>query len=139
MKLILVMLSFAAANLFNSCSKSLDLKEGTVELRLHECADGIIAGDDLKLCFDAVVSDSRCPANAMCIWQGTATAKFSFTKNGEPQTFNLSTITMPPAYTKDTILSGYKIEFINLSPYPGTVPAPIPDNQMKAEVKITKM
>ena len=84
------------------------------------------------------MSDSRCPANAVCIWQGAGTATFSFTKNGDTHIFNLSTITMKPNYTKDTVIAGYKIEFIDLSPYPGTVADPIPDSQRKAELKITK-
>ena len=140
MKVFLSILLFTTLTAFvNSCSKSGDkFREGTIELKISECEDGRIAGNDLKLCFDAVVSDSRCPANAMCIWQGAATATFSFTKNGATHRFDLSTITMKPNYTKDTIIAGYKIELINLSPYPGTVADPIPDSQRKAEVKITK-
>jgi len=134
------MLLFITLTAFvNSCSKSGNkFKEGTIELKLSDCENGNIAGDDLKLCFDAVVSDSRCPANAVCIWQGAATASFSFTKNGKTHRFNLSTINMQPNYTKDTVIAEYKIEFINLFPYPGTVVDPIPDSQRKAELKITK-
>ncbi len=140
MKLFLSILLFTTLTAFvNSCSKSGDkFREGIVELKFSDCENGNIDGDDLKLCFDAVVSDSRCPANAVCIWQGAATATFSFTKNGHSHNFNLSTITLPPNYTKDTVIVGYKIEFIDLSPYPGTVADPIPDSQRKAEVKITK-
>ena len=140
MKLLLSILLFITLTAFvNSCSKSGNkFKEGTIELKLSDCENGNIAGDDLKLCFDAVVSDSRCPANAVCIWQGAATASFSFTKNGKTHRFNLSTIKLQPNYTKDTVIAEYKIEFINLFPYPGTVADPIPDSQRKAEVKITK-
>jgi len=140
MKTFIIILSIATIALGNSCSKTTDkrLSEGTVELKLHESAEGRIKGDKVKLGFDAVVSDSRCPANAMCIWQGAATATFSFTKNGDTHRFNLSTITMEPHYTKDTVIAGYKIEFIHLLPYPGTYTPPAPDNQIKAELKITK-
>ena len=141
MKLFLSILLFTTLTAFvNSCSKSGNkFREGsTIELNFADCETGNIDGDDLKLCFDAVVSDSRCPANAVCIWQGAATATFSFTKNGDAHRFNLSTLTMKPNYTKDTVIGGYKIEFINLSPYPGTVADPIPDSQRKAELKITK-
>jgi len=140
MKTFLIILSIATITLGNSCSKTNNkrLAEGTIELKLHESAEGNIKGDRVKLDFDAVVSDSRCPANALCIWQGAATATFSFTKNGDSHRFNLSTITMEPNYTKDTVLAGYKIEFINLLPYPGTFTPPAPDSQIKAELKITK-
>ena len=140
LKLFISILLFITLTAFvNSCSKSGNkFREGSIELKLANCESGSISGDDLKLCFTKVVSDSRCPANAMCVWQGAATATFSFTKNGHSHRFNLSTITMPPNYTKDTVIGGYKIEFINLSPYPGTVADPIPDSQRKAELKITK-
>jgi hypothetical protein len=140
MKLFLSILLFITLTAFvNSCSKSGNrLREGTIELKLSDCEKGNIEGDDLKVCFEAVVGDSRCPANAVCVWQGAATASFSFTKNGDTHRFNLSTIAMKPNYTKDTVIAGYKIEFINLSPYPGTVSTPVPDDQIKAELKITK-
>lgn len=140
MKTFLIILLIATVTLGNSCSKSNNktLALGTVELKLHEIAEGKIEGDLVKLGFDAVVSDSRCPANAMCIWQGAATAAFSFTKNGDTHRFHLSTITMKPQYTKDTVLAGYKIEFINLLPYPGTFTPPAPESHIKAEIKITK-
>ena len=140
MRLFLSILLFTTLTAFvNSCSKSGNkFREGTIELKFSDCEKGNIAGDDLKLCFNAVVNDSRCPANAVCIWEGAATASFSFTKNGDTHRFNLSTITMKPSYSKDTVIAGYKIEFINLSPYPGTVTGPISDSQRKAELKITK-
>lgn len=140
MKTFLIFLLIATLSLGSSCSKSGDkrLTEGTIELKLHESAEGNLNGDRVKLGFDAVVSDSRCPANAICIWQGAATATFSFSKNNSNHRFNLSTITMEPNYTKDTIIAGYKIEFINLLPYPGTFTPPAPDSDVKAELKITK-
>jgi len=140
MKTFLIFLTIATVSLGSSCSKSgnKQLTEGTVNLKLHETAEGNLNGDRVKISFDAVVSDSRCPANAVCIWQGTATATFSFSKNGNSHRFNLSTITMAPHYIKDTIISGYKIEFINLLPYPGTFTPPAPDSDVKAELKITK-
>ena len=122
----------------NSCSKSGLLKEGTLVLGLNKCVSGKISGDKLTLCFDSLIADSRCPANVVCIWQGTAVAKFSLRKNNEPTSFTLATINMSPNYRKDTTIMGYKIEFVNLSPYPGTVPDPIPNDRIKAELKITK-
>jgi len=139
MKLFLYIVPAVMILMAHSCSKKdVALREGTVELALKKCGNGEIAGDNLRLCFDSLISDSRCPANAMCIWQGTATARFSLTKNNDTKTLVLSTLDQPPAYTKDTILLGYKIEFVNLSPYPGTMPTPVPADKIKAELKITK-
>ena len=140
MKSALIIIFIVATNFVNSCSKSdVKFKEGVLELPLTKCANGTITENKLSLCFDSLVSDSRCPANAICVWQGTAVARFSLTKNNETTSFVLSTLDMPPTYNKDTALLGYKIEFINLSPYPGTAPTPVPVNKIKAEIRITKL
>jgi hypothetical protein len=140
MRSILIIGIIATIGIFSSCSKQgLELKEGNVEIYLKKCADGKLSETNYKLCFDELISDSRCPANAMCVWQGTAVAKFSLTKDHDTYSFILSTVDLPGTYHKDTTLFGYKIEFVNLLPYPGTVPSPIPSDQIKAELKITKL
>ncbi len=137
--MVLLILSVSMLSFVDSCSRSgIELKEGTLNIPLKKCADGKISRDKLSLCFDSVINDSRCPANAVCVWQGTAVAKFSLTKNDKSTSFELATIKMSPNYHKDTAIMGYKIEFVNLSPYPGTVPTPFPADQIKAELKITK-
>jgi hypothetical protein len=71
------------------------------------------------------------------VWAGSALAKFSLTKNGESTSFSLATLKYG-SYNKDTVIMGYKIEFVNLSPYPGTVSTPVPADRIKAEIKITR-
>ncbi len=138
MKLFLYLIPVAVVVMAHSCSKKdVKLREGTIELALRKCGNGDIGSDNLRLCFDSLIADSRCPANAICVWAGSALAHFSFTKNGESTSFNLATLKYG-SYNKDTVLLGYKIEFVNLSPYPGTVPAPVPADKIKAEIKITK-
>jgi hypothetical protein len=121
-----------------SCSKESILKEGTLEIAFSKCAAGEIAGNDLSLCFTGVDSDSRCPATAICIWQGTAICNFSFIKNGDTHLLKLATLAVPGT-PKDTTVAGFKIEFLNLSPYPGTTNGSIQDKERKAEMKITKI
>jgi hypothetical protein len=132
------MVPLAIVVMAHSCSKKdIELREGTVELALKRCGSGDIGNDNLRLCFDSLISDSRCPANAICVWAGSAVAKFSLRKDGESGTFTLATL-KHGNYNRDTVLFGYKIEFVNLSPYPGTVPTPVPADKVKAELKITK-
>lgn len=138
MKLFLYMIPLAMVVMAHSCSKKdVELKEGTIEIAVKRCSSGDIGGDNLRLCFDSLIGDSRCPANAVCVWEGSTVAKFSLRKNGESTSFTLATL-KHGSYNKDTVLMGYKIEFVNLSPYPGTVPTPVPADQVKAELKITK-
>ena len=92
MKTFLMFLAIVTLSPGSSCSKSGNkrLTEGTIEFKLHDTVEGNLNGNFVKLGFAAVVSDSRCPANAICVWQGAATATFSFSKNGSNHLFNLS-------------------------------------------------
>jgi len=138
LKKIIILLQFTGLLLLASCSKETILKEGTFEIEFSKCAKGEIAGNNLSLCFTAVESDSRCPANAICIWEGTAICNFTFMKNGDRHQLKLTTLAIPGS-PKDTTVAGFKIEFLNLSPYPGTTNGPIKDKERIAEMKITKI
>ncbi|MEO8404751.1 MAG: hypothetical protein ABI480_09155 [Chitinophagaceae bacterium] len=123
---------------FISCEKSDNNTSRYPYVFLDQCVTPSFESDNIRLCMNEVLSDSRCPANANCIWQGAASAKFTFTKNGSPHPIVLSTLSLAPGFTKDTTIDGYKIEFINLLPYPDFSHTPGSD-EIKAEVKITKL
>lgn len=103
-----------------SCNKPAQEKEYQfADIELDHCADTNINGHAIRVCFDSVY-DSRCPLNFECFWQGEATVKL-FLQAGEQQhTFRLSTLNAPPLYRNDTILSGYRIKLLSVSPYPGS-------------------
>jgi len=89
------------------------------------------------LSFDEIVSDSRCPANALCTWAGIAIAKFTFKEDGHSYPFMLSIM---PGYPKqDTLILGYHIEFSDLKPYPGLETDVPGETVPKAELMITKL
>lgn len=74
------------------------------------------------ICLDTVLSDSRCPEGAECIWAGEARALFKIEKyNGSQIYIDLK------EGVKDTVAGGYKISFIKLLPYPSV------GNQLKPE------
>jgi len=136
----IVIVLIACLAFTNGCKKPIsESKEDSLTITLHGCANNIFSDSQVRLCFDSVISDSRCPANANCVWQGMAVCKFSFVKNSKTYPLILSTLALPGLYNKDTIVAGYKIEFINLLPYPGLPPEPAPGNVIRAEVKITKL
>jgi len=74
----------------------------------------------------------------MCVWAGVAEVRFTFTRHGETHTFNLATVSSG-TYGRDITLMGYKIELLDLSPYPGLPPTTPPSNEIKVKVKITKL
>lgn len=72
--------------------------------------------------FLARLTESRCPANAMCVWQGDASVHLrirSETKVGETV---LHTGVDPGSFTFD----GYVFTIVGLFPYPGTYPEDAP-------------
>ena len=72
-------------------------------------------GKILTCCLDSVIQDSRCPVNALCIWEGIAVARFKVSSQNTDHIITLATYKFPP-YNKDTTVAGFKIEFINLLP-----------------------
>jgi hypothetical protein len=68
-----------------------------------------------RVCFDSVLSDSRCPENVVCIWAGEAVARFVFDDyRNRPIQVDLR------VGTTDTLIRGLKVSFVALLPYPNT-------------------
>lgn len=95
------------------------LKLGTGEfqsVQLNECSDNKASA---YICFDSLLTDSRCPAGAECIWQGTALIQVTFHEENTAHTFKMSLKGFPPlGYPADTTVAGYKISFEKLDPSP---------------------
>ena len=79
-----------------------------------------------NICFDSLITDSRCPKPAVCFWSGTAIIKISFHERGNVHTFKMSLKDFPSlGYPNDTTIAGYRIVFTGLTPYPDfNAPAP---------------
>jgi len=70
----------------------------------------------VRIKFVSVVEDSRCPIGTNCIWAGNAKIKIAVSKGkAAPKIIELSSGLKPEA----TMVYGYGLKFINLSPYPG--------------------
>lgn len=75
----------------------------------------IVKEAGLKIKFDALLEDSRCPEGVDCVWAGNG--KISVTlKKGRMRgaTFDLNTMTEPKSITHQ----GYEITLVKLAPYP---------------------
>jgi hypothetical protein len=137
MKPVFIILLFAGAGGILACKKDHHPKSKYLFVYLNHCISENNDSDRIQLCFDAVVSDNRCPVNAFCITEGTAVAKFTFTKDGASHKLTLSTQPLNTAYGKDTIIENYKIEFVDLKPYKVAGETPPSGSQINAEVKIS--
>lgn len=90
---------------------------------LYNCSEKTI---EPYICFDSLITDSRCPKGGECVWQGTALIKISFHEKGNIHRFIMSLKGFPDlGYPGDTTVAGHKIIFTDLKPYPEVnMPAP---------------
>lgn len=92
----------------------------------------ICDNDSTCIKFIKVVSDSRCPSDVVCVWQGTAIIELG-TCDAEGGSVNLE-IHKPVEYTIDGIK--YSAELTELNPYPDTRhPAELKDYVARIVVK----
>jgi len=80
-------------------------------LRKGECAT---VDRTLRVVFDSVLEDSRCPVDVECVWEGNAKVGLSWSVAGsKPQPFALNTHT---GFTTDTVIMGYTVRLDELNP-----------------------
>jgi hypothetical protein len=98
--------------LFISCDKRLEYLDmnKSVDLSYGKCF--MDSSRILTVCFDSILSDSRCPDGANCIWAGEAIARFNI-KVGQNEVRKVDL-----RLSNDTVINGYKFSFISLNPYP---------------------
>lgn len=83
---------------------------------LGKCPPGNI---EPYICFDSLITDSRCPKDVVCVWQGTAIIKVSFYEASNVHHFRMSLKGFPAlGYPSDTIINGHQVTFTDLTPYP---------------------
>ena len=86
----------------------------TVYLSYHDCLND--SENQMYICLDSVLNDSRCPSGVYCFWEGNATVRFEYQKyNSKPVIFDLNT---HKVFTSDTIIDIYKFTLLGLNPYP---------------------
>jgi hypothetical protein len=102
------------ATLFILSCKKQAVNNATYNLKLKECS---AAGKGFIICFDSLITDSRCPSEVVCVWGGVAAGKFSFKQNGNVVNFNLATANILNFHT-DTVINQVKISLQNILPYP---------------------
>jgi hypothetical protein len=139
MKKVCIALVVLSISTLFACKKNKEGRSQYPFVYLNDCISKTYSHDRVRLCFNSVVSDSRCPTNMLCIWQGAAIANFTFTKDNQDHSITLSTNPLNLPVSRDTTVDGYKIEFIDLQPYPVGGQNPPSPNVIKAEVKITRL
>lgn len=88
----------------------------------------------LKIKFDRVLEDSRCPVGTECIWEGNARISIKVTANRQkPRTIELNT----NSGDKSVNIGGRIIELVSVSPE-RTAEKPIPSSVYRIRLRVTK-
>ena len=120
MKGMIIFVGFLAAIIYTGCETNLELKStlhlnDTIELANFETKYNY--ENNLNLRMDSVLNDSRCPSNVQCVWEENAEVRFLFTVDSIQTDFVLNTHG-GMQFNTDTVISGYEIKLLELSPYP---------------------
>lgn len=83
------------------------------EFSLRPGTSAVVEGAGLTVRFQAVVSDSRCPADALCIRAGEAVVALGAVFAGGGLSWEAST-----ASPADVAVGGYLVRLVRLEPYP---------------------
>ena len=84
------------------------------EFDLRPGQNALVKIEGLRIGFDSVIEDSRCPKGVDCIWAGQAKIRIKLSKpNNKPASVELSTLE-----PKKISYLGYQVSLVGLSPYP---------------------
>lgn len=92
---------------------SIEAKTENVSIRLGQT--GSAMGGKLSIKFVEIVEDSRCPADATCVWAGNAKVRVQVSQGRSRRVVDINTGSAP----KLANAFGYKISIIDLTPRPG--------------------
>ncbi len=95
-----------------SCDKQELLPDGQLKIKFNKTKTAV--ENEVKIRFESLEEDSRCPLNAYCIWEGQATVKLKFNDADE------SSLTLRSGENElnKLILDGYEYTLIDVLPYP---------------------
>lgn len=97
-----------------------------------------VAATPLRIGFDRVASDSRCPATALCIQSGDALVVFNVSIAGSGAAeIRLRTVGGTTGQDLVASVGGYELAITGLQPYPQTT-TPIPSADYRVTVSITR-
>jgi hypothetical protein len=127
------------------CQHAKEARADDVEFHLNQAfalaggQDAVIVGEKLRIRFDEVLEDSRCPAQVECVWTGQARiAVVVQAAGGTPKTVAFNTNPAPGQNVQTAQVSDYVIKLLSLEPYPQTPEDAIPLEQYRATLEVRK-
>ncbi|MCH8061402.1 MAG: hypothetical protein IH861_02750, partial [Chloroflexi bacterium] len=91
----------------------------------------------LEFHFADVLEDSRCPANALCIWAGQARVLIGVTAQGEDLGQHELRLEGGSDSSGDVTIGAFELRLVALDPYPGTADGGIQRDEYTASLLVT--
>jgi len=106
-------------------------RSGPLDDTLHVTLGRTATADHgrLAVTFAARLSDSRCPANVVCVWMGDAAVRIAARAGRTTVERELHTGVEPHSLVVD----GYTVSIVGLTPYPGTESGGAPTAILRVE------
>ncbi|MEN2281890.1 hypothetical protein AAGF08_07095 [Algoriphagus sp. SE2] len=114
--LLLIFLFLASCQKESPCN-SYDIGE-PIEVGLTKTIS--FCKEPFTITFSKIISDSRCPENVVCIWQGLAEVEILVNLNGREKSFLLSTYPPFNNIPSEVNFGDYTFVLVNVLPYPNT-------------------
>lgn len=93
-----------------------------------------VGTEPLRLFFDAVTEDSRCPTDVVCVWEGNAKVRLRASTPGSGAiTIDLNTSLQP----RDTVVFAYDVALERLDPQP-VAATKTPQDRYVAYLKVSR-
>ena len=96
-----------------------------------------IESEGLKITFEKVLAESRCPKGVQCIAAGRVDLEFSFEKAGKIQrdSFGIGSPSGPPFRPESRVVFGKTVKILEVTPQPeAKKPIPMADYKVKLVV-----
>ena len=122
---------------FCACRKTVVGPGKDGHVAIAQCKEFAVDNETVSVCLEQVLNDSRCPANANCIWAGSAVVRLKVQKGNRAESVVLATFEYAD-YKRAKPVMGYLVEMLDLYPYPELGPNPLPRDYV-AEVRVTKL
>jgi hypothetical protein len=99
--------------------------------------EAVIASENMRLRFDQVLEDSRCPTQVDCVWTGQARIAVVVQPNDSaPSTVTFNTNPAPGQTVNVVAVGEYNIELQSLDPYPQSPDDPLPFEDYRATLVV---
>jgi hypothetical protein len=132
-------LALVACHTEQAAAKPLEINLNQV-FALKGGQEATINGEDLRLRFDEVLEDSRCPKSVECFWTGQARIALLVEPTGRGETtLELNTNPAPGLNDQTARLDEFTITMKSLEPYPQTPDGPIALEDYRATLTVGKV